>query len=156
MDTVSNSAVEAQDATSELQSVVERSKEVLLNEAPKGKRKPGRPRKTAEVQAEPIEAPVAPYTSMQPILKPVVQIPFEIVAEKTAFHGWRLEDAQADILATSLDNVCREYFPQLSGEGSALVLFFLNVLMIGGVKYIEFQAFQKEKLKNPEKPNGVS
>lgn len=146
-----------------LENVIAESTQTLqAAEAKPIKKGRGRPRKIPD-QASPgyatgtgaplpggSPAPV-PQADLTPILKPAVQMPFEIAAIRTGYEGWRLDEAETNLLAMQVDAIAKEYMPQLSGRWASLVALSLSVAMISGTRFLSYSAWKKEH----EKPSEV-
>lgn len=154
-----------------------------------GKRGPGRPRKNGApnkktlermgLNSDPLEpeteagAPLPSGPSILPpdatpgleiptaMLKPVLKFPFDMLRARTGFDGYNLPDEVAEEMAPLLDQILKQYFPQIESKHTPAVMLCGTLAMFLFNQSLEFQKWkrdQAEKQKRatpaPEKPAG--
>jgi hypothetical protein len=111
-------------------------------DAPQVKNKGGRPSKEEVKQREDaLKAAridelnrVAPPES----LKAMVALPFDLLAMRTGFPGWRLSPEEANAIVPSLHQVVLTYAPAFQGENVAVLALAGALFSIGIGKYLGF------------------
>ena len=120
------------------------------------KRPRGRPRKDAQAMpaAAPAQAPDSQPVDLTPFLGHIVGLPFDLMATKTGFPGFRLEDAERAGLAPMLDQVLKQYCPDIGNSPHAAAFALAGSIgMLAYGKYMVYADFlKKEAEKKPEKP----
>lgn len=104
------------------------------------------PADAAGPPAEPVEIPAA-------VLKPALQMPFQIAARKTGFDGFKLSDDEAEELAPMVGTALQKYFPSVGGEHAAAMTLAGSIALLAVVKYLAYLDFKAEGVKPPTKEN---
>lgn len=133
-----------------------------IAEAAPVKRKPGRHKNDCECEicvskrasgVKPPEKKEKPPTASVPaipaeILKPVVNFPFGLMAQKTKWPDWNLSNQEQEQNAVLLEKVMARYFPQLESNHAELVGLAMGLGIAAFSRYVGFQQYIQESRKN--------
>jgi hypothetical protein len=85
---------------------------------------------------------------LTPILGPVIGMPFDAVALRTGFDGFKLAEDEKKALAPQLQQVLNVYMPQLSNSPhAALMMFAGSIGMLALTKYMAFMSWQRTEIE---------
>jgi len=121
------------------------------------KNKGGRPSKAelaARAEAERAKA-AAELEQTMPVeaLKPIVSLPFAMIAAQTGCEELLLKDEEAEAIVPSLHEVLKTYAPHVKGEHMALTSLGLAVVSISLSKYMTYQNWKRAQAASTEQKN---
>lgn len=142
--------------THSLEKVVAESRERLADEEPPlphgTEKKETRGRKSnAQKAAEAAEAERVRKAeaelvsqSMRPALKYVVELPYQLAAQKTSFKGFELNSEESTMLADQVNQVLIHYLPQLPEKHAPIFALLSAVAVVTLGKFLSYQRFATE------------
>jgi hypothetical protein len=123
-------------------------------ETPLSKNKGGRPSKD-EVRAREEALKAARIADLERVappasLKAMVALPFDLLALKTGFQGWRLTPGEAEAIVPSLHSVMVTYAPAFQNENVALLALAGAIASVGLGKFLSFLHAGQDGQNSPE------
>lgn len=115
---------------------------------------PASPEASATLQGDPSTLPPDAMPGLEiptAMLKPVLKFPFDMLRARTGFEGYNLPDEVAEEMAPLLDQVLKQYFPQIESRHTPAVMLCGTLAMFLFQQSMEFQKWKREQLDAQKK-----